>query len=93
MKPLLQPRPDDRRQFLQAILEGIADIEAEGYMRLAELGAPFPQRVFTSGGGAVNKAWREIRQQRLRIPILEATQTQAAYGAALLARKAALGQR
>lgn len=92
MKPLLQPRPDDRRQFLQAILEGIADIEAEGYMRLAELGAPFPQRVFTSGGGAVNKAWREIRQQRLRIPILEATQTQAAYGAALLARKAALGQ-
>ena len=87
MPPLLEPRPDSARDFLQAILEGIADIEAEGYERLAELGARFPQRVFTSGGGAVNEAWRQIRQHRLGIPVTRAAQTDAAYGAALLARR------
>ncbi len=90
MRPLLQPRPDSARDFLQAILEGIADIEAEGYARLAELGAPYPGRVFTSGGGAVNETWRQIRQRALGIPVTRARQTEAAYGAALVARGAVL---
>lgn len=93
MQPLLQPRPKNRQDFLQAILEGMADIEAEGYACLTELGAPSPRRVFTSGGGAVNEAWRQIRERRLGIPVLRATQTEAAFGAALIARSALLRPR
>lgn len=92
MQPRMQPRPAERRDFLQAIFEGIADIEAEGYARLVELGAPAPQRVFSSGGGAVNETWRRIRERRLGIPVLRAQHTEAAYGAALIARGAVLGQ-
>ena len=88
MRARMEPRPDERHEFLQAIFEGIADIEAEGYARLVELGAPAPKRVFTSGGGAVNETWRQIRERRLGIPVLRAKQTEAAFGSALLALKA-----
>jgi sugar (pentulose or hexulose) kinase len=91
-KPRMQPRPQSRRDFLQAMLEGIADIEAEGYARLAELGAPFPLRVYSCGGGAVNESWRQIRERRLGVPVLRATQTEAAFGSALIARAAILGK-
>lgn len=92
MQPQMQPRPKSRRDFLQAILEGIADIEAEGYARLSELGAPSPRRIFSSGGGAVNEAWRRIREHRLGVPVLRAAQTEAAFGAALIARRALLAK-
>lgn len=91
MQPRMQPRPAERSAFLQAIFEGLADVEALGYERLAQLGAPYPTRVFSSGGGAVNEVWREIRERRLGVPVLRAAQTEAAYGAALLARAAVLG--
>ena len=87
-QPCLQPRPQARHQFLQAMLEGIADIEAAGYTRLAELGAPFPQRVFSAGGGASNAAWRAIRERKLGVPVQTARHTESAYGAALIARGA-----
>jgi sugar (pentulose or hexulose) kinase len=90
MQPRMQPRPADRTLFLHAMLEGIANIEAEGYARLAELGAGYPQRVYSSGGGAANETWRRIRERRLGIPVLRADHTEAAYGAALLARAAVL---
>ena len=87
-QPCLQPRPQARHQFLQAMLEGIADIEAAGYARLAELGAPFPQRVFSAGGGASNAAWRAIRERKLGVPVQTARHTESAYGTALIARGA-----
>ena len=87
LKPQMLPRPDDDLTFFQAILEGIANIEAEGYQRLTELGAPSPQRVFTAGGGSNNPAWREIREQALNTPVSIASQTEASYGSALLARQ------
>ena len=71
--------------FFQGMLEGIAEIEKTGYRRLAELGAPWPKRVITTGGGAANSAWRTIREQRLGIPVVAAEYQEAAYGAALLA--------
>ena len=89
MQPVLEPRPDHPRDFLQGILEGIAAVEAEGYARLAELGAPYPTRVYSSGGGAVNETWRRIRERCLGIPVLRAAHTEAAYGSALLARSGA----
>ena len=86
MKPRLEPRPDDDVVFYQAILEGIADIEARGYERLADLGAPRPTTIRTVGGGARNTAWKQIRQQRLQgIALQDAQHPQAAYGTALLA--------
>ena len=88
MQPRMQPRPADRATFQQANHEGIADVEAEGSARLAELGAGYPARVFSSGGGAINESWRKIRERRLRLPVLRAAQTEAAYGAALIARRA-----
>ncbi|MCW8831191.1 MAG: FGGY-family carbohydrate kinase [Gammaproteobacteria bacterium] len=87
LEPRMQPRPDDDLSFFQAILEGIANIEAEGYQQLSKLGAPAPQRVFTAGGGSKNPAWRKIREQALNTPVIIAEQTEASYGSALLARQ------
>jgi len=89
LQPRLTPRPAQAAVFFQALLEGIAAIEAAGYRRLTELGAPPLRRVFSTGGGAKNKPWREIRQGLLGVPVTTAAQDQAAYGAALLARQAA----
>ncbi|MGD2056475.1 MAG: FGGY-family carbohydrate kinase [Gammaproteobacteria bacterium] len=86
-RPRLEPRPADDRIFFQAILEGIAAIERRGYRLLETLGAPYPARVHSVGGGAANAAWRQIREDRLRVPVLIAAHPQAAYGAALLARQ------
>jgi hypothetical protein len=84
--PRLDPRPADRVAFLHGVLEGLARIEALGYRRLAELGAPFPTRVLTTGGGAVNATWTAIRARHLGVPVSAVADRDAAYGAALLAR-------
>jgi sugar (pentulose or hexulose) kinase len=85
LAPKLTPRPDSDLCFFQAILEGIANIEQQGYQRLSLLGAPAPERVFSIGGGATNEPWRKLRQQRLNVPVFQADQQEAAYGAAWLA--------
>jgi hypothetical protein len=87
LAPRLQPRPTEDAVFFQGILEGIAHIEVQGYRKLAELGAPWPARVITTGGGAVNATWRTIRSQLLGVPVVAAEHQEAAYGAALLARQ------
>ena len=87
LEPRLQPRPADDAVFFQGILEGIANIELQGYRKLIELGAPWPDKVITTGGGAVNNAWSTIRAQLLDIPVVAAEHQEAAYGAALLARR------
>jgi sugar (pentulose or hexulose) kinase len=79
--------PDDRTRFLQALMEGIARVEALAYARLRELGAPALRQVRTVGGGAGNPAWTAIRGRHLGVPLAPATSTDAAYGTALLARK------
>jgi sugar (pentulose or hexulose) kinase len=89
MRPRLTPRPADDVVFFQGLLEGMAAIEALGYRRLEELGAPRLRRVFTVGGGARNQAWARIREQRLGVPVLRPAHDQACYGAALLARRGA----
>lgn len=86
LAPRLAPRPEEPARFFQGLLEGIATIEAEGYRRLAELGAVPVRRVFTTGGGARNIAWARIRERLLGVPVGIAAQDQASYGAALLAR-------
>ena len=85
LEPRLSPRPPDDQLFLHGLLEGIARIEAAGYQRLTELGAPSPRRILTIGGGAGNATWTAMRQRLLGRPVLPARHQQAAYGAALLA--------
>jgi sugar (pentulose or hexulose) kinase len=88
LEPRMRPVPRHRGRFLQGLLEGMAEIERLAYRRLAALGAPFPRQVLTSGGGAVNEAWQQIRQRVLGVPVVRARQVEAAWGAASLARGA-----
>lgn len=82
------PRPDSDTAFFQALLEGIADIEAEGYQKLQTLGASKLQKVLTAGGGSKNDVWIAIRARKLGVPVARAQHSEASYGVALLARHA-----
>ncbi|MBI3345494.1 MAG: FGGY-family carbohydrate kinase [Gammaproteobacteria bacterium] len=85
LPPRVTPRPADDILFFQGLLEGIARIEQRGYQLLASLGAPYPTSILSVGGGAVNEAWTEIRKRLLNTAMTIPAQSEAAYGAALLA--------
>lgn len=87
--PRLAPRPDDDAVFLKGLLDGMARIEALAYARLAELGAPPLARLRTVGGGAANPVWTRLRARRLGVEMVAPVSAEAAYGAALLARRGA----
>ena len=84
LAPRLEPRPDSDVEFLHGLLQGLAHIEAAGYARLAELGAPQLKRVVTNGGGAKNRVWETMRERLLGVPVSTAAHCEAAYGSALL---------
>lgn len=69
LKPILEPRPISDSLYLHALLEGIANIENEGWERLVKLGASKPRKIITIGGGAKNPQWRKLRERILGIPI------------------------
>ncbi len=81
----LTPRPDSDVDFFQGMLEGMARIEAAGYRKLAELGAPQPVKIITAGGGSRNPAWSRIRERETGVTVVNAEHSEASYGAALLA--------
>lgn len=83
--PRLSPRPERDRDFLHGLLDAIARIEAEGYQKLSERGAPALSCVYTAGGGSQNQVWQALRQRRLGVEAIAAVQTEAAYGTAKLA--------
>ncbi len=83
--PRLEPRPADDRVFFQAILEGIAAIEAEAYGKLAQLGASKLASIRTAGGGAANLAWTKMRLRALGVPERQSLSEHAAVGTARLA--------
>jgi sugar (pentulose or hexulose) kinase len=84
-QPRLTPRPADDRLFFQAILEGIARIEAEAYAKLGELGASPLASIRTAGGGAANPAWTKMRLKALGVPEKPSLSEHAAVGTARLA--------
>jgi sugar (pentulose or hexulose) kinase len=88
LSPRMTPRPADDAVFLHALLEGIANIEALGYRRLAELGGPQLASVATVGGGAANESWRRIRATALGVPLRMPESDEAAVGVARLALRA-----
>lgn len=83
------PRPARDADFLQALFEGVAGIEALAFRRLSELGAPALRSVRTVGGGAGNPVWTRIRARRLNVPMPAPLSDEAAYGTALLALRGA----
>ncbi|TPM98269.1 FGGY-family carbohydrate kinase [Mesorhizobium sp. B2-1-3A] len=89
LPPRLDPRPADDTDYLKAMLEGMAAIEALGYRRLAELGAPALTSVRSVGGGAANPAWTAIRRRKLGVDFLPALSDEAAAGTARLALRGA----
>lgn len=86
LPPRMSPIPEDRQEFLKELYEGIAGVEAMGYSKLAELGAPDLKSVRSVGGGAQDKAFSAIRKKRLGVELLKPESSEAAYGAARLAR-------
>lgn len=85
LQPRLEPRPENRAVFLQAILEGLAKVERTGYARLRELGAPAVTSVRHAGGGGRSAGWMRLRSKALEVPLMAADSEQAAAGAARLA--------
>ncbi|OKH27978.1 FGGY-family carbohydrate kinase [Chroogloeocystis siderophila] len=85
LQPRLEPRPDNRVEFLHGLLESIARIEHQGYQLLQQLGATPLTRIYTAGGGAANATWTAIRQRYFKAPLVMSQHTEAAYGTALLA--------
>lgn len=94
-EPVLDPKPDGRKEYLHGILQGIGDVEREGFRVLGELGASphRPTVVLSCGGGSKNDMWLSMRERRLKdicdddhqVEVKRATNTEASYGAALLA--------
>lgn len=91
LMPRMTPRPDDDAEYLAGLFEGLARIEAEAYRRLAGLGGPTVTRVLSVGGAAGNDAFTAIRARVLGVPVVRAAHDEAAYGTALLARRALPG--
>ncbi len=87
LMPRVSPRPAEDAQFLHGLLQGLSRIEVAGYAKLAELGAEPVKQVITSGGGAKNQAWAQMRQRLLGVPVTVAAHAEAAFGAALLAKQ------
>ena len=89
LEPRLEPRPVSDALYLQGLLEGLTELERQGWQRLRELGAPPLQRVITLGGGARNPQWRLLRQRALGVPVLQRPALPSALGMAHLALRAA----
>eukprot|EP00884_Botryococcus_braunii_P014141 jgi/Botrbrau1/22728/Bobra.0132s0066.1 len=88
LAPRMERRPgDDDALYLHGLLEGIAEVEARAYRLLVQLGASSIDKVYTAGGGAKNEVWTQIRAAKLGVAVEPSPQTEAAYGAAVLARQ------
>ncbi len=86
MRSIAEPRPEDDATFLQALLEGIADAEHDGYWLLQRQGATMPKEIFTTGLFASHPHWLKIRNDRIKIPVHPLPQNpSAALGCALIA--------
>ncbi|WP_320665050.1 FGGY-family carbohydrate kinase [Prochlorococcus sp. MIT 1223] len=69
LKPILTPRPISDSLYLKALLEGLANIEKQGWQKLADLGINQPTKIITLGNGARNIQWQKIRERIIQIPI------------------------
>lgn len=85
--PKMTPRPAEDAAFLQAMLEGMAAIEAQCYREIALRGGSSPATIFTAGGGSQNEKWTAIRGRFLGQTPQNPLHSEAAIGVAKLAAK------
>jgi xylulokinase len=85
LEAVLGPRPVSDALYLQALLEGLTEMERQGWAQLGRLGLARPRRILTVGGGARNPIWRRLRQQALGIPVRNDPQASAAAAMGRLA--------
>jgi sugar (pentulose or hexulose) kinase len=86
LAPRLSPRPNSDVEFLHGMLAGMAKIEQQAYQVLEDAGASSVTSIRTVGGSAVNLVWQALRQQHILVPFIAAEHTEAAFGAACLAK-------
>lgn len=86
LAPKLTPRSNNDSEFLHGMLKGMANIEQQAYQVLQDAGATPVNSIRTVGGGAVNLIWQAIREQVNPVSFIISKHTEAAYGAALLAK-------
>jgi len=86
LEPRLSPRPTNDAEFLHGMFKGMANIEQQAYQALVDAGSPAVKSIRTVGGGAVNQTWQAIRQQINPVLFIKPEHTEAAYGAALIAK-------
>ncbi len=77
--------PTNDAAYYTACLEGVGYIERLAYDTLAQLGAKQDGELRVTGGGARSHTWLQIRANILHCPLLIPEQTEAAFGAAVLA--------
>ena len=87
LKPIIKPRPVSDALFLHGLLEGLAKIELKGWQKLKTLSGYFPKKIITIGGGSKNPQWKSIREQTLKIPIVNSNKS-TSFGSALIALQA-----
>lgn len=101
LEPLPETSDDEydnvRTEYLKGLFQSIStEVERKGYEVLRDLGAspPFPSRIMTAGGGSKNDVWSSLRQRIINegvndndetVQVGKAEQSEASYGAALLA--------
>ena len=89
MLPMLEPKPQNRVDYLHGIFQGISDVERDGFAALGDLGTSpkMPKLVLSCGGGATNDMWTKMRERRIGhgVVVRKADNTEASFGAALLA--------
>ncbi len=84
---VLYPRPENNVIFLQGILESLTSIEKSCYQALFDKGVKPIKRLFTIGGAINNKPWMNYREKELGFITAKALNTEASFGAALLAQQ------
>lgn len=82
----LAPRPQEDHLFLAGLLEGIATIEARCYREIEARGGGYPSVVYSAGGGAKNPRYTRIRARALDTDVRTGAESEAAVGAAKVAR-------
>lgn len=76
--------------YYTACLEGVGFLERLAYALLEQLGAPINGPLRVAGGGARSRTWLQIRANILDRPLIVPQQTEAAFGAAVLAASASI---
>lgn len=74
------PSTSSRKELLQALIEGLVEVEVQSYLKLQALGAPRVKRIFAVGGGTHNQAWSQLRALRLNAKMATPISQAAAFG-------------